>query len=213
MSGNASGNLKRVIDQMVEQAIRRILPTVMNEVLIETIARGTSSIASEGRQVRPRKPIKKKRVVRERRQVRSPSPRKTRDDLREMLRVDQSAGAEFYGDVADEPTRDHEIESPVARRIDSLPPQLRSLAEGMQLDDDPGEMWGSDEFAPEPAAIPGEIRNIDAAARSVGIDFSQMKAVVEATKPKRRVDDEDLRAKAQFDQLRLQRMRDKLDGK
>lgn len=219
-----SATLKRAIDRMVEEAIRRILPTVMNEVLIATVARGTSGIVSEDRPVRPRKPTRKRRApVREQKasQRKQRQGRRSPSDLRDLLALDESAGAEFYGDprASYEPRDPGELEererpSAIAKRIQALPPALQGLAEGMDLEDDGGEMWGANEHDSttiQPSA-PGEIRNIDAAARDLGIDFSQMKAVIGATTKAKRATHEDAQARMQFEQARLQRLREQLDG-
>lgn len=223
-----SANLKRAIDRMVEDAIRRILPGVMNEVLVATIARGTAGLVSEERPQRPRKVPKKRKPVREARQPQrrtAPQPKKRRPaDLSDLLTLDESAGAEFYQDprsinesqVDDdvEEYDDEPAEAPIARRIEALPPELRGLAEGLDLDDDGGEMWGDGEHdsgMPSTPAI-GEIRNINEAAKHVGIDFSRMKSLIGKTSPVKRVDQEDARANAQFEAARLKRMREKLNG-
>lgn len=220
-----SDKLKRAIDRMVEDAIRRILPGVMNEVLVATIARGTSSIVSEERPTRPRKLPKKRKPVREARQPRrlAPAAKKRRGDLSDLLSLDESAGAEFYQDPRalqesqgyDEEEADEEPdEAPAARRIQALPPELRGLAEGLDLEDDGGEMWGEGEHDSGAHSAPqvGEIRNISEAAKHVGIDFGRMKSLIGKTSPAKRIDQEDVRANAQFEAARLKRMREKLNG-
>lgn len=176
MSRNA---LKETIDRMVEDSIRRILPTVMNEVLIKAIA--NSGALTEGRPVR-RKPMKRRKPVREERapQARAqarpaPKGRPTKrklDELLDSIRNDAN-GAEFYQDpralmteapepAYDEPDEEEyeeEDEAPppsapkrqAESRLQNLPPELRGLAEDMIVDgDDPEEMWGPGEHDSAP---------------------------------------------------------------
>lgn len=200
--------IRSTIDRMVEESIRRILPAVMNEVLVATVARGISeSVPSPERSPR-RKPPKKRRPVREQRRV--SVPRKAREELGDLLTGDSTAGTEFYGTQTD---GDESGEDPIAKRIESLPPELRGLAEDIDMGDDGGEMWGDGEFDSSPGPVPGEIRNISEAARTAGIDFSRMKAVIGATAPPvSKVDGKDLAARAQFEEARLKRMRERLNG-
>lgn len=219
-----SANLKRVIDRMVEDSIRRILPAVMNEVLVATIARGTAQVVSEERPVRGRKPPKKRKVVREQRiarQVSAKKPGSRKTDLSEIL--DESAGSEFYQDpraLYANDDRESEImheetdtdESPISQRIQTLPPELRSLAEGINLDDDGGEMWGNEHDSGAPATPTNDVRDIGSAARAAGIDFSRMKGLINATSPAKKVDRDDIKARAQFENARIKRMREQLNG-
>ncbi len=211
-------DLRKTIDRMVEDAIRRILPGVMNEVLVATIARGTASMVAEGRSKPARRPPKRRKAIKEQRKTRqaTASPRRPRVDLGDLL--DESVGAEFYEDpratYQERPEQDSSSAA-VAARIQALPPELRGLAEDIALDDDGGEMWQPDEHdsgAAQPSAP--EIRNIQEAARVAGVDFSRMRAVIGATSPAKRVDPNDVRANAQFEQARIKRMRERLnDGK
>lgn len=224
----SSSQFKRTIDRMVEDAIRRILPSVMNEVLVATIARGTEHVVSEERPVRPRKGPKKRKQVREQRmaqQRRDPTPKpkkRSRADLQDLLSLDESAGAEFYHDPSSEPMgyeddsheSDGPSESAVSQRIQALPPELRGLAEGLEMDDDGGEMWGSEhDSVSMPSTAVGEIRNVVEAAKHVGVDFSRMRSLIGKTAPKK-VDRDDAKANMQFEQMRIKRMREQLnDGK
>jgi len=220
-----SASLKRAIDRMVEDAIRRILPGVMNEVLVATIARGTSEIVSERRSQRPRKVPKKRKVVREQRASRRDPPQslpQRKVDLSDIL--DESVGAEFYHDprslrAEPEPIDDRidhdedDLPEPIAQRIQSLPPELQSLAEGIVLDDDGGEMWGANEHdSGTPGVAIDEVRDLGSAAKRAGMDFSRMKGLINATSPSKKVDRADAQAKAQFEAGRIKRMRELLNG-
>ena len=229
--------LRRTIDSMVMESIRRILPAVMNEVLIKTIANsGVLSEAVDDDEEAPRrkrKLPKRRKVVREapkqKRAMKAKPPRKV--DLNELL--DPTAGADFYGDPrvalyeSEEPEyEDEEDDEPVRtsapmKRLTQLAPELQAMAEGIDLDMDSGEMWGDGEMAPVGGGSgggasgivdPNPIRDIDRAAAAVGIDFSRMKGVVAKTTAKSRSDQETASAKAQFEQLRLKRMRENLNG-
>jgi hypothetical protein len=215
-------DLRRAIDRMVEDAIRRILPEVMNEVLVATIARGTAGVVAEERprrkppkrQQQRRAPVREQRTAVPQRGRKAPPKRKV--DLSDLL--DESVGAEFYENpravYTDEPNPAEVPPSQDTNRIRDLPPDLQELAEGMDLDDDNGEMWGADEHDSGLAAPSApEIRNISEAARAAGVDFSRMKAVIGRTAT-RKPDADDLKARTQFEQARLNRMRVQLnDGK
>lgn len=212
-------DLRRMIDRMVEDAIRRILPEVMNEVLVATIARGTAGVVSEERPKRRppkrqqrRTPVREQKAVPPRRGQKAPPKRRV--DLTDLL--DESVGAEFYQDprsvYADKPSAAELPPSQAANRIRDLPPDLQELAEGMDLDDDDGEMWGADEHDSGLAAPSApEIKNINEAAKVAGVDFSRMRAVIGKTTA-RKPAAEDLRAQAQFEQARLNRMRVQLNN-
>ncbi|HEU5118681.1 MAG TPA: hypothetical protein VFT74_18955 [Isosphaeraceae bacterium] len=231
---------------MVEDSIRRILPTVMNEVLLRTIS--DSGMLAEGRPARPRK-MKRRRPVREARapqpQARRPGPpkkggRRKLDEILDGIR-DPGNGADFYQDpralmmesaepeYAEPDDEEYEEEPPppprkkaAEARVSALPPELRGLVEGMDLDgEDSDEMWGANEHDSAPmleAATPTDpspIRDVNRAAQAAGVDFSRMKSVIAATSPAkvdRRQAAEDARARQQFEQARLARMRDKLGG-
>lgn len=216
----SAATLKRAIDRMVEDAIRRILPAVMNEVLVATIARGTAGVVSEER-VRPRKQARKKRPVREQVVARPKTRPQPKRDPRSVLSdlLDESAGSEFYGsgEAADNlmDEDDNPAPSSMAQRIGSLPPEIRGLAEGLELDGDGGEMWGTEHDSGDTSRpVIGEIRNIENAAQHAGIDFSRMKAVIGATSPRKPMALDDTANRVQFEQARLKRMRERLnDGK
>jgi hypothetical protein len=213
-------NLKETIDRMVAESIRRILPSIMNEVLLKTIAQ--SGVVAEDRPVRKlRKGPKRRRPMRE--QKAAPKrPRKV--DLSDIL--DESAGSEFYKDpreVFNPGARslddDYEVdveedeEPQVESRLQSLPPAIRGLAEGMQLDTDEGEMWGDDEHDSAPIVQGPEIRDIGRAAQVAGVDFSRIKNVInKVSPPVQKIDRNDAKAKAQFEAARIQRMRESLNG-
>ncbi len=218
-----SKSLKETIDRMVADSIRRILPGIMNEVLIKTIA--NAGVVTEDRQARKvRKGPKRRKPLREQRQ---PQKRPRKLDLNDIL--DESAGAEFYQDprevmnpgarsaILDEDYDveiEDDVEPQVESRLQSLPPAIRGLAEGMSVDDDGGEMWGDDEHDSAPIVVKGpEIRDISKAAQAVGVDFSQIKNIMNRVAPaKQNVDRTDARAKAQFEAARIQRMRESLNG-
>ena len=202
---------------MVEDSIRRILPTVMNEVLLKTIA--SSGVMSEARQpVQTRLAPIQQRTKAKVAPVQQRRPQRP-SSLNEML--DPEAGAEFYADpraamreaTASEPEVD-DYDEPVRpvleSRLQNLPPALRGLAEDVEFDGGVGEMWGDDEHdAATAAPMVNEIRSIDRAADSLGIDFSRMSKVVAKTTPK--PIREDASAKAQFEESRLARQRERLD--
>ena len=222
----SSAKLHAVIDRLVEDAIRRILPTVMNEVLVRTIA--NSGALSEDRARPPRqmrrKPGPKKRTkaqLIERRQARRTEPEVTRrparpTDLKQLL--DESAGAEFYGDPA---SSEYEVEieggdpiEPTRSAKETLNPALRALAEDIELpEDDDGDMWQPGEYdsaGSGPSQPP--IKDVGRAAASLGIDFSRMAETIAKTSPAVRVDAADVRARAQFEGQRLKRLREQLNG-
>lgn len=215
-------SLRETIDRMVEDAIRRVLPGVMNEVLLRTIA-NSGAISEQRAPVRApsRAPVRQQAPQRRAPQP-PPAKKNGKLDLNEFL--DRSAGSEFYDDPRhrrEEPEEEYEEEvqeeapRPIESRIQALPPELRGLAEGM-LDDDDGEMWDDNEQAPMLEQVdPAPIRDVHGAAKKVGIDFSRMKNVIKATGPAtkdRRELAQDARAKAQFEQTRIDRMRERLGG-
>ena len=200
--------LKAAIDRMVEDAIRRILPDVMNEVLLRTITNGglirEAPVPVRAEPQRPRQPQPK----------RASAP--PVGSLRDLL--DEQAGSEFYEREAPvfvpEPEPVHETAA--AKRLAALPPMLRELAEDVDLDDGGGEMWGDDEFAPtsEPVSAQAPSLNIDHAARVAEVDFSRARTLIERTegsKPKET--SADRAAKVQWEMQRLERMRNSLDRK
>lgn len=218
----SSKALREMIDRMVEESIRRILPSVLNEVLVRTIA--NSGVIRE-----ERSPQQLARRLQPQRPQARPPARKApragrRPDLSELL--DESAGADFYRDpralMTETPAPDsYEPEEEEAEerrpalesRIASLPPELRGLAEDIDLDDG-GEMWGDDEHAPMlESSDPMPIRDVSRAANAVGVDFSRMKNVIAATSPKRTDRSEaaeDAKARAEFERNRIARMREML---
>lgn len=237
------GQLNAVIERLVEAAIRRVLPNVMNEVLLQTIANANLVTEERPRVVRRKKGPKRRPPPRmtEARQApprkQTPAPRR-RIDLNEML--DDSVGADAYEqyearvapqsrrapapevddyepEPMDEPTREPAQAPVIAQRLAALDPALQAMAEGMNLSDhdDGGEMWeeGEHDSAASAAAVVSEIRDVGAAAKAAGMDFSRMRSLIERTSaPKKVVDEDDLRAKVSFENQRLKRMREKLNG-
>lgn len=201
--------LKSAIDRMVEDSIRRILPQVMNEVLIKTIA--SSGVVQESRghltkeqaaaPIRP--PVRAKHL---------PS------SLSQLL--DPEAGSDFYQDPRAAMAESIREEEPaprgqvIAQRIQNLPPGLQHLAEDVNMDDDGGEMWESD-VGDSVVTSGGMGPPLDRAAAAVGLDFSRMKQSIQLTErksSKQRVSAAEQAANAQFEENRLKRMREKLDA-
>ena len=109
---------------------------------------------------------------------------------------------------------------PVAQRINQLPSQLQALAEDMDMGgDDAGEMWGDEEFSSSmPTSTPMQPQapslNIDHAAKMADVDFSRARRLMEMTdSPKPKESASDRLAKAQWEQQRIDRMREQLDRK
>jgi len=223
--------LQAVIDRLVESAIRRILPKVMNEILVRTLVDSGVLAEAVARPVRRRKGPKRRPVrtveARETRPVRGPRPPR-RMDLNEFL--DDSVGADAYEQyesrtprpVASPPESDDRESDPpvpqpaVARRLASLDPSLQAMAEGLVIpDDDGGEMWGEEhDSIPTGAGAISEVPDVVGAARRAGMDFSKMRQVIERTSAPKASDSEDAKARAAFENLRLKRMRERLnDGK
>lgn len=204
-----SDKLKKTIDRMVEDSIRRILPAVMNEVLLKTIA-NANVIREE-----TTKPIQVTRSGRP--AALTPSGAMKRPSSLSQL-LDESAGADFYQDpraamvqaVQEEVIPRGEV---IAQRIQSLPPALQGLAEGVDLDDDGGEMWESD--MGDSVSIPsaGMGPPLEKAAQVAGLDFSRMKQAINLTEKKSaKATAADKAANAQFEQQRLKMMRERLNG-
>ena len=195
-----SDKLKKTIDRMVEDSIRRILPSVMNEVLLQTIA--NANVLRESRTPAP-EPVASKSQAKRFAVQRRPS------SLDQLL--DPEAGVDFYNDpraVQEEPQPRGQV---IAQRIQNLPPQFQSLAEGMDLDDDGGEMWESDtgDSSPVVASGPGPSLRQGQAA---GLDFSRMKQSLGVVEKKKVLTGADAAAKAQFEEGRIKRMRESLNG-
>lgn len=199
-----SKNLKDTIDRMVEDSIRRVLPGIMNEILIKTIA--NSGVIREQATVRQAAPAQAPAPKRQ-------APRRP-SSLEDIL--DDSAGSEFYTDPNARMVEDEAPQAPrgqgITQRIQSLPPALQHLAEGVNLEDDGGEMWGDEQDSVVPSGGSGP--PLDQAARAVGLDFSRMMQVAKVTESKKapKMDAEDRAANAQFEQMRLKRMREQLNG-
>lgn len=206
MSKQKTSPLRETIDRMVEEAIRRVLPGIMNEVLLRTIA--SSGVSAP--------------VVREdRRPTQQPRPapkrRSGRPDLTNIL--DESAGSEFYGEQAEyeeEPIRSAVPTPGRSAAVALLPPELQEMTEGMNLDDDiDGGSW-EEERQSAIAPRGDDVGDVGVAARKVGVDFHKMKSLSEAitrkSKPVSSVSAEDMRNRQQFEEQRLRRMRERLNG-
>lgn len=178
---------------MVEQSIREILPQVMNEVLLRTIA--GSGVLTESRPAppQPRPPKAPARTM----------PRRTPSNLREML--DDSAGAEFYSAATDEDLHEERFEErhdvPMRERIQALPPELQHLAEDIELGD--GDFL-DESVDPRTLAPP-----LEQVGQRLGLDFTKMSKFVGPVTNK-----QPDRSRAQFEEARIKRMREQLnDGK
>lgn len=196
-----SQKLKKLIDRMVEDSIRRVLPAIMNEVLIKTIA--TSGLIQERKQSFSQ-PVQ---------QQRPPQKQRKLSSLNNLL--DESVGADFYGSQADE-QEEYQEETVTRRpdltqRIQSLPQELRGLAEDVNLDDDGGEMWGDNEHDSSMSDLGGPSVNIEQAAKAVGLDFSRMKHAIKLTE-KKNSNNADAAANRQFEEQRIKRQRERLNG-
>lgn len=200
-----SKNLKDTIDRMVEDSIRRVLPSIMNEVLLKTIA-GAGVIQERGPVNKPAYPYIPENAGK---QVKVKNRRPS--SLGDIL--DETAGSEFYsnpGAAMAEATREEApSQRQMAQRVQALPPHLQQLAEDVNLDDDGGEMWGEDDHD---SASPSDMGPpLDRAAKAVGLDFSRMKQVAKVTESKKPAAD-DRAARVQFEQMRLKRDRERLNG-
>lgn len=204
-----SQKLKETIDRMVEESIRRILPAVMNEVLLKTIA--GAGVIQESRAPMQRSVAKP---------AAQPRPARRPSSLNHLL--DPEAGADFYQDpraAAIESLREEVPPAPrgqaIAQRIQSLPAELQHLAEGMELDEDSGEMWDSDVGDSAVATSADRGPPLEKAAQIAGLDFSRMKRAIQVTEKKiaPKMSATDKAAQAQFEELRIKRMREQLDGK
>lgn len=206
-----SQKLKETIDRLVEDAIRRILPQVMNEVLLRTIA--GSGVIRESRPAPKSPPVTAGKRVQD-------TPRKARrgrPDLSQVL--DESAGSEFYSQFAPVPEpayEEPEAPSPraevVRQNIRGLPPEIQAMAEGMDLDVDEGEMWETEE-ATTVAPRGDDVGDLGTSSRRVGADFSRMVQTIRLTEQRKpAADAADIAAKRQFEELRLKRHRERLNG-
>lgn len=215
--------LKKTIDRMVEDAIRRILPDVMSEVLLRTVA--NAGVVTEKKA--PQQKSRPQNVASPQTSHARPARRKPSiSSLREILQED--AGAEFYQDPRGTPPQtmddvdleldDDQDDAPVreVRNHVMSNPMLAQMAEGIDLDDDGvGEMWdGTSGDSAVGSVDPTPIRDPNAAAARVGIDFNRLSKVVKQTSPvQKRQDSHDAAAKAQFEQGRITRMREQLERK
>jgi hypothetical protein len=184
---------------MVRESLERLLPEVMNEVLLRAIA--NSGVMTERREPASRQPPVRPQA---RRSSQQQKPR--RPDLSGYL--DESAGADFYeravsrmpqrDDDATEETVSEERQAPsLSSRLNSLPPELREMAEDMDLSAD------TDFGSVDPSPV--------AAGKSIGLDFSAMKRTINMTEGSKGPA-LDPRAKAKFEEQRIARMRAELDG-
>lgn len=197
-------NLRDTIDRMVEDAIRRVLPGIMNEVLLKTIA--NSGVISE----RPTQQQQRQTPLKKQPTQQQSSRRPT--SLNQLL--DPEAGADFYADPRAAMNESAQVEerpaprrSGMAQMIQGLPPELRSLAEDVNLDDDGGEMWddGEHDSGVLPAGPP-----LERAAAAAGLDFSLMKKLSNITETKK-TKTADV-SNQQFEERRIKLMRERLNG-
>ncbi len=227
-----------MIDRMVEDSIRRILPEVMNEILVRTLA-GSGALSESPQATRKKAPRPEKvgRPAPVKRQAGQPKPlskRKIKESLAGLL--DESAGTEFYDDpygamqdsapkqedyTVEDDGEDYQLpatRAPArANPAKHLAPALQQLAEGMSLvEDDEDAMW--DGPSGDSAVAKVDSAPIDRAVQAMGqlgapIDFNRMKSMIQKTSPaKPKADAEDRRAQAQFEVARIKRMREQLNG-
>lgn len=211
--------LRETIDRMVEDAIRRILPGVMNEVLLRTIA--SANIVQEDRRPTPT-PQRVKAQSQRPAPARKPQ-RRGKIDLSELL--DESAGSEYYQQAVSFEQEPEEYDEPeqqgppaslqerVARNIQNLPPGLREMAEGMELDED--EMVSEEHTSIAPRG--DDAGDLGVASRRVGVDFGRMAQLAKMTEQKAaskkpKMSAADAAAQQQFEEARLKRMRERLNG-
>lgn len=187
---------------MVEDSIRRILPQVMNEVLLKTLA--NSNVIRETIPDR-----RTKEVMTDAAQSRQAQRTSRRPSSLDHI-LDPEAGSDFYNDPrqamreslqVDEVPQ--EVQSPIiAQRIQSLPPELRAMAEGVSPIDQN-----------ENVSVAHEGPDLVRAAQLAGLDFSRMKKAITVTEKKvPKADAADRAAKAQFEEMRIKRMRESLNG-
>lgn len=140
--------LKKLIDKMVAESIRQLLPEIMNEVLIKTIVNARVMTEAPKRASVPPPQAPKRPAKR---------PSMSMVDL-----LEEDAGAEFYR--REEPVMQmeipEEIHPQIAQRITQLPPGLRELAE------DSMESIMMEEVVPE------------VNLQQAGLDFSRMRAAM-----------------------------------
>jgi len=195
--------LKKAIDKMVEESIRRILPNVLNEVLLRTIA-GAGIVAEA-----PKPQRAKERPMGLGKRSNAPAKRSLREQL-----LDETAGTEFYQQDPDfvapkfsQPLREEPASQPaVAQRIQSLPPMLQEMAADIDMSEfDGGEMWEDGELIDSSGPGP----KLESAAAHVGIDFDRIRRLTEATSAPKAVPDD---SRSKFEEARINRMREKLDS-
>lgn len=211
---------------MVADSIRRILPTVMNEILIKTIAGAGVVKESVTKSTGKRKYQKRSRPLAEvatpvRQGPRKlPPKKKVLETLGKLL--DQSAGSEFYhqsqneeSEIEEEDIIDEDEQHVTTQdRMANLAPHLRTLAEGMSVIDDDKQMWGADEHDSSSStsqAEDGPPVDIDSGAKKLGMNFSKMQSIIGPT-AKKKVASDDRAAHEQFEKRRLKLMREKLNG-
>lgn len=219
---SAASKLRETIDRLVEDSIRRILPEVMNEVLLKAMV-NMGTIQEE------RQPVTRtqRAVAQPRQSVLQPRRPATSSKLQSLLEDmgDGTAGAEFYGTGAApsgelDQTDEYHDEPPtmqsIHERTSMLAPHLQGLTEGMDLSDfaADGESWdGTGSSTSNPPMQMGP--PLDKAAKAIGMDFSRMKKLSEGINKKApKVDVDDKQANAQFELNRIKRNRERLnDGK
>ncbi len=175
-----SKGLKETIDRLVAESIRRILPGIMNEVLLRAVANSVVIQETSSPPVRKKpgpKPKARQVQIREARapelQTKRSKQRKGRAGLNDLLNSvrDPEAGSDYYTDPRalfspdsqdinesvdvevddiDDAPVRQQKVSKAAARVNTLAPHLRGLAEGVQLDDDTEEMWEAGEHDSAP---------------------------------------------------------------
>lgn len=187
-------SLKKAIDQMVAESIRRQLPQIMAEVLVKTVAEAgvVREVTGALRGAPVQEALVQPRPAQAKRQ-RPPSL----SNLRELL--DEEAGAEFYSGARPEDMAltdedvmpPQESSRPLAARINSLPPQLRHLAEGLSEED----LDDSDDVS------------------LAGLDFSGAKRMLGLMEGTAKVSKDDALREAQFKAQMLEHKRRQLEVK
>jgi len=194
--------LRRQIDEMVLESIRKHLPEVMNEVLVRTVI--NSGALTEGRPQRqsrqPRKPKAPKPQARQ-------QPRMSLDSL-----LDESAGAEFYEQAGDQwgeeehlppqlraRQQQHAPEPPpqIARNFASLPPMLQEMAEDSMQD------------LIQEEASPG--LDVSRGMGAMGLDMDRMRNAIKAVD--RKAAEKRLATNGDYEARRIEMQRQRLEVK
>ncbi len=212
---SAASKLRETIDRLVEDSIRRILPEVMNEVLLKAVA-NMSTIQETHSPV-----IQTKRVTsRTQQQPNRPAP--SSSHLQSLLEDmgDGTAGADFYDGYGsnEEPEQEQERDEPptlrtIHEKVSSLPSHLQAMTDGIDLSDfdGSGESWDTDgSHVSNPPMQVGP--PLEQSAARVGMDFARMRQLNEGISKKTpKVDAGDRQANAQFEMQRIKRNRERLN--